>query len=359
VVRVKPAVVGLTLLGLIAGCSGSTQDSARPSASPARPTVPPHGYAALGDSFSAGDGAGGYFPDTDVSGNRCLRSRQAYAPLLAGDASLGSLTFVACSGATTSDLVSPNHQHNVDAQSGEVEAAQISAIPVHTKTITLTIGGNDAGFSSVLASCIRAKIGPITVFPHVLQSSKDGCHNNASITGAVSARLHALAGQSGGATTGASRTPIVAVTKLLAGIHARAPQAHIYLLGYPALFGAFSGSCHIGNVNVKRVPLFGNVRVAIDITAADARWLNTVAGQLNDVLQQSVTAARVPATFVAVTSRFAGHRLCDSSTSWIAAVSGTADAKAHTAQLSPDVFHPTASGQLHGYEAALIGAGVS
>jgi GDSL-like Lipase/Acylhydrolase family len=357
-VRVKSAaVVGLTFLSLIAGCSGSTRETARPSASPARPTVPPHGYAALGDSYSAGDGAGAYFPDTDVAGNRCLRSRQAYGPLLDADASLGSLTFVACSGATTSDLVSPNHQRNVDAGSGQVEAAQISAIPVHTKTITLTIGGNDAGFSSVLASCIRAKIGPITVFPHVLQSSKDGCHNNASITGAVSARLRALAGQSG--TSTASRTPIVAVTKLLAGIHARAPQAHVYLLGYPALFGTFSGSCHIGSVNVKRVPLFGNVRVAISITAADARWLNTMAGQLNDVLKKSVTAARVPATFVDVTSRFAGHRLCDSATSWIASVSGTADAKAHTAQLTPDVFHPTAAGQLHGYEAALISSGVS
>jgi hypothetical protein len=152
------------------------------------------------------------------------------------------------------------------------------------------------------------------------------------------------------------------VAKLLADIHARAPQAHIYLLGYPALFGSFSGSCHIGTVNVKRVPLVGNVRVAITITAADASWLNTVAGQLNGVLKQSVSAASaedIPATFVDVSPRFAGHRLCDSSASWIASVSGTADAKAHTAKLSPDVFHPTASGQLHGYEAALISAGVS
>jgi hypothetical protein len=269
---------------------------------------------------------------------------------------------VACSGATTSDLVSPNHQQNVDPKAGNVEAAQISAIPVHTKTVTLTIGGNDAGFSSVLASCTRAKIGPITVFPHVLQSSKDGCHNNSSTLQAVSARLHALAGQAGGSTTSASRTPIVAVTKLLADIHARAPQAHIYLLGYPDLFGTFSGSCHIGSVNVKRVPIFGNVKVAITITAADARWLNTVAGQLNGVLSGSATAAaamEVPATFIDVTGHFAGHRLCDSSTSWIASVSGTADVKARTAQLSPNVFHPTANGQVHGYEAALISSGVS
>ena len=311
--RVKPAaVVGLAFLGLIAGCSGSTRDSAGPSASPARPTVSPHGYAALGDSYSAG--AGGYFPDTDGASNRCLRSRQAYAPLLAADASLGSLTFVACSGATTSDLVSPNHQHNVDARSGQVEEAQINAIPVHTKTITLTIGGNDAGFSSVLASCIRAKIGPITVFPHVLQSSKDGCHNNASIT---------RGGVGPAARVGRPERRLHHVTDPdrrrdeTAGRHSRpGAQAHIYLLGYPALFGAFSGSCHIGSVSVKRVPLFGNVRVAINIAAADARWLNTVAGQLNGVLKESVTdrdASEVPATFIDVTSRFAGHRLCDSS----------------------------------------------
>jgi hypothetical protein len=295
----------------------------------------------LGDSYSAGDGAGNYLPGTDVAGNHCLRSRQAYAPLLDTTGTLGSLTFVACSGATTSDLLAANHQHNVSAGMGRVEPAQISAIPVHT-------------------NCITGRIGPITVFPHLLENT-NGCHADVSLRQDVTMRLGALGGAASRTVTGATGTPIVAVSRLLADIHTRAPQAHIYLLGYPALFGSFTGSCHIGTVDVTHVPLVGTVGVGITIAAADAAWLNTTAGQLNEVLRSAAAkaaAADVKATFVPVSSRFQGHRLCDSSVSWIVPVSGSADVKTRSAMLSSSALHPTASGQRDGYAAALIAAKV-
>ncbi len=361
--RWHTGAIATALAVVTAGCSSPAAKPSQPS-SPARPapstTAPASGYAALGDSYSAGDGAGDYLPGTDVSGNHCLRSRQAYAPLLDSTRGLGDLTFVACSGATTSDLLAANHQRNVSAVNGRVEPAQISAIPVHTKTVTLTIGGNDAGFSAVLANCITGRIGPITVFPRLLEKT-NGCHDDTALRQAVTARLGALDGAAGAAVTGATGTPIVAVSTLLADIHARAPQAHVYLLGYPALFGAFTGSCHIGTVDVTHVPLVGTVGVGITITAADAAWLNTAAGQLNEVLQSAAAKAAatdVKATFVPVSSRFQGHRLCDSGVSWIVPVSGSADVKTRSAKLSSSALHPTASGQRDGYAAALIAAEV-
>jgi hypothetical protein len=336
-----------------AGCSDSRTSHPPPTPSP---TVPAQGYSALGDSYSSGDGAGAYLPGTDVSSDRCLRSSNAYPPLLEADRALGTFTFVACSGATTGDLIKANHDY-------ASERAQISDIPVHTKTVTLTIGGNDAGFSSVLVSCISGHIGPITVFPHLLKPT-ESCHTNASLRNAISFRLKALGAPSGSATTatGASGNRIVPIAALLADIHARAPQAHVYLVGYPALFGSFSGSCHLGTVDVKHVPLLGSFGVAITISAADASWLNTVAGQLNETLETAVTSATasgVPTTFVEVSPFFEGHRLCDRATSWIAGVSGTADVKTRSAKLDASAFHPTVEGQRGGYETALLRAGVN
>ena len=345
------AALAMGLASLTAGCGGSHR--AKPPAV-SRPAIAAHGLAALGDSYSAGEGAGPYLDGTDVAGDECLRSNQAYGPLLDTDKRLGTLTFVACSGASTIDLLRANHEY-------PLEHGQIGAIPAPTKTVTLTIGGNDAGFSSVLISCISGHIGPITVFPHFLEPQA-ACHSNASLRQTISARLAALAAPSNSSKTtiGAAGTPIVAISTLLADIHARAPQAHIYLLGYPALFGSFSGSCHLGTIDATHVPLIGSVGVAITISAADASWINAVAGQLNASLKAGVAAVNaldVPATFVDVSAQFEGHRLCDPGSSWIAPVSGTANVKTRTAKLDPSAFHPTGVGQRDGYEAALVRAG--
>lgn len=357
------ALAGLAItLTLAAGCSGSATTADPPTPSP---TVAPRGVAVLGDSFSAGNGAGDYLPGTDASGNHCMRSRNAYGTLLDAERSMGTLTFAACSGATTSDLLHPNHEHYVDPATRHIEPAQITAVPVHAKTVILTIGGNDSGFSSVLARCVTGHFGPITVFPHLPGfGAKGSCHSDDSLHRLVSTRLQALAAAgtgSGAPTAGAVGTPIVAVSELLKAIHSRAPQAHIYLLGYPALFGSFSGSCRIGTVKVTHVPLIGSVHVGITISAADARWLNAVAGQLNAALKTAATssaAARIPATFVDVSPVFEGHRLCDPDPRWIAPVTGSANLKSRTADLDPSAFHPTESGQRSGYERALLAARV-
>jgi GDSL-like Lipase/Acylhydrolase family len=340
----RRALAALAVAGLLAGCGSSSSTAGQPTPSP---TVPPS------------DGIGQYQAGSAATGDQCNRSTLAYPVLADAAKQLGKLTFVACAGAVTSDLVSPNHDHNTSPVTHAIEPAQISSIPVHTKSVTLTIGGNDAGFASVLASCVTGKVGPITVFPHVFESF-GGCHGNATLNQTVTTRLQALAGTTEAKTP--EGTPIVAILVLLARIHLQAPQAHIYLVGYPALFGASKSSCHVGDVSVLHVPLFGSVHAGLSVSAADVAWLNGVAGRLNAVLSAAATTAAtrgVSATFVDVSAKFAGHRLCDSAASWIAPVTGHADLSSRTAGLDASSFHPTAAGQRGGYAAALLAAGIS
>lgn len=85
---------------------------------------------ALGDSYSSGTGTGEYARD-----EACLRSDYAYPVLLARRLD-DRIHFRACSGATTRD----------------VRERQLGG---GGSLVTITIGGNDAGFSSVIKACAR------------------------------------------------------------------------------------------------------------------------------------------------------------------------------------------------------------
>jgi lysophospholipase L1-like esterase len=89
-------------------------------------------YAALGDSYSSGVGTGSYTLDS-----ACKRSVYAYPYLWTQQHAGTSLSFVACSGAKTSDLL----------------ATQIGAVTNATTLVTMTIGGNDIGFASLIYQC--------------------------------------------------------------------------------------------------------------------------------------------------------------------------------------------------------------
>lgn len=101
-------------------------------------------YGALGDSYSSGEGNPPFEYGTDVSNtNGCHRSLQAYPRLLQSDLDLGSTAFVACSGATTANIT--GGQWN--------EPPQTDALTGETEVVTLTIGGNDVGFTDYAIAC--------------------------------------------------------------------------------------------------------------------------------------------------------------------------------------------------------------
>jgi lysophospholipase L1-like esterase len=223
-------------------------------------------YVALGDSYASGLGAGNY------SGGSCDRSSNAYPVLWANAHAPSSFSFVACSGATTADVIN----------------SQLSAVSTSTTLISVTIGGNDVGFSSVMETC-------------VLGSTSD-CVN--AVTQAENEARTQLPGN---------------LDTLYSDIRARAPGAEVVVVGYPEFYDLSKSSTCIG------------------LSTTDRTYLNQGADVLDSVI--ATEAAKYGFGFGDVRSAFGGHEICDSS-SWLHSVDWF--------NLG-DSYHPTASGQSGAY----------
>jgi lysophospholipase L1-like esterase len=161
-------------------------------------------YVALGDSYSAGTGAGSY----GQAGRACERSSNAYPQLWASLHHPASFVSVACSGATTSTVLDD----------------QLSALSAQTTLVSLTVGGNDVGFADVMETCVLE-------------------WNSACLDAVASAERSV-------ATTLPGH-----LDRVLQAIRARSPQARIVLLGYPDLYDlAHSADC-LGISTTKRTAL--------------------------------------------------------------------------------------------------------
>ncbi|MFF6993941.1 SGNH/GDSL hydrolase family protein [Streptomyces sp. NPDC008313] len=244
--------VGLTLTGAA---------SAQASSSAAT------GYVALGDSYSSGVGSGSYIS----SSGDCKRSTKAYPYLWAAAHSPSSFSFTACSGART----------------GDVLANQMGPLSSSTGLVSLSVGGNDAGFSDVMTTC-------------VLQSESSCLSRVATAKAYVDSTLPGK------------------LDSVYSAISAKAPSAHVVVLGYPRFY-QLDGSCLAG--------LSENERSAI----------NSAADYLD-----SATARRAAAhgfTFGDVRGTFSGHEICSGS-AWLHSLNWLNIGES---------YHPTASGQSGGY----------
>ncbi len=121
-----------------------------PTATPT-PTNRTLHYAALGDSFSSGEGVRPYEDGTDnLLSNRCHRSLRAFPYLIESNAPETSLEFVACSGARIGNVT-----RGGTPSEGEptTQIAQIEEIGQQSDFVTMSIGGNDLGFAETLVAC--------------------------------------------------------------------------------------------------------------------------------------------------------------------------------------------------------------
>jgi GDSL-like Lipase/Acylhydrolase family len=119
-------------------------------------------WVGLGDSYAAGP----LIPNQSLSPLGCLRSDHNFAHLSA--AAVGdSLADVSCSGATTADMTSPQ---STDAGTNP---PQFDALSAAAKIVSLQIGGNDIGFTSILENC--ATVNP---FSHPCQDKYGTGPNN-------------------------------------------------------------------------------------------------------------------------------------------------------------------------------------
>ena len=107
---------------------------------------PSYPYTAMGDSYASGEGNSPYDPGTSGA---CDRSQAAYGRQFAAVSSIGddNILHTACSGATIANLTTTG-------QNGE--PAQINQLTTNSKLVTVTIGGNDLGFASILTNCLKS-----------------------------------------------------------------------------------------------------------------------------------------------------------------------------------------------------------
>jgi len=224
------------------------------------------GYVALGDSYAAGLGAGAY----DAASGDCKRSTRAYAALWAARHKPASFTSTACSGATTGGVVSQ----------------QLAPITAATGLVSITVGGNDAGFGDVMTTC--------------LLHSESGCLNRVAR-----------------ARTFVDRSLPGLLDRVYDAIAAKGRNARVVVVGYPHFYQV-PGNCVIG------------------LSAASRRAINAAADDLDGVIAKR--AADHGFTFADVRGSFRGHGLCTSKP-WL-----------HGPTLPPEEsYHPTAAGQADGY----------
>jgi lysophospholipase L1-like esterase len=230
-------------------------------------------YVSLGDSYSSGTGTRTYYD------SNCQKSVTSY-PYLEHNAH-PSWTFVhaACSGATTSSLLS----------------SQVSSVTSDTNRVTYTIGGNDAGFSSVLTECAQP-------------SWSSNC--NGAIDNAQSIILNQLPGR---------------LDSVNNAIKSRAPNAQVIALDYPRLFNGEDCNAFTW------------------FSPSEETRLNQTADMIKNVISAAATRAGANFLFRDVIPPFIGHAVCDggggSSTEWINGLSNPVG----------ESYHPKTTGHANGY----------
>jgi lysophospholipase L1-like esterase len=222
-------------------------------------------YTALGDSYSSGVGTRTYYSDS----GSCYRGPNAFPVQVA--ARLGAtLTFAACSGAKVADVLN-----------------QLGSLTTSTAYVTVSVGGNDAGFASVITQC--AKPWPWTCTTEI---------NNANtyIRNTLPGTLDNLYNQ----------------------ISAKAPNARVAVVGYPRLFNG--EECN----------------ALARISPGEQSSLNATA----DLLATTIAgrAAAHGFRFVDVRAAFTGHAVCDD-VEWLNGLSNPI----------LESYHPNATGQASGY----------
>ena len=222
-------------------------------------------YAALGDSYSSGVGTAGYTLDSG-----CKRSVYAYPYLWAQKHPGTTLSFVACSGAKTSDLL----------------ASQVQAVTSATTLVTMTIGGNDIGFASLIYQCT------------VSDCSAALDNTRANLETALGSALDQVY------TTVKSRA---------------AAGAKIIVLGYPRVF---SGTSCLGSLG---------------ISSTEETKANALADALDQVIAKHAAADGV--TYQSAIAAFTGHAVC----SWTPWLNGL------NLFNTGESYHPNRAGHSSGY----------
>jgi lysophospholipase L1-like esterase len=248
-------------------------------------------YVALGDSYTSGP----KIPTQSSAAGGCDRSNHNYPSDVAADTALGlTLTDVSCSGATTANILNTTE----DVSPGPNNPYQLSAVTSGTAVVSLQVGGDDLGFTSIIENCVAlTPWGPTKVGANC-RNYYDPNGNN-TLASAITALTQPIA-------------------TILADIHHTAPNAKIFVVGYPDI-----------------LPQNGACWPSMPFETADAEYLNSIEQDLNTMLQ--TTAGANGATFVNTYTPSESHNACTpKSTRWVEPIVPASPA---------DPVHPNANGE--------------
>lgn len=120
---------------------------------------------AMGDSYMSGEGASRFYTGTDDGGkNECRRAPTAYAVRAGKEGGhFDAVTFLACSGARTYNVIGSKDGKGTEVQTGE-PATQVDQLQdiltknrqFRPKLVLVSVGGNDAGFATIGETCLSA-----------------------------------------------------------------------------------------------------------------------------------------------------------------------------------------------------------
>ncbi|MGA8257751.1 MAG: SGNH/GDSL hydrolase family protein [Nocardioides sp.] len=275
-VRVPAAMVlAATLVGLTA-CSPTTgvnPVSSEPTTTSTSTATPfPSNYVAMGDSYTAAP----LFPlveETEI--DACLNSDLNYPSLVARSLEM-SVTDVSCSGAST---VSMFYEQKFTSES---RPPQLDALSSDTDLVTLGIGANDSNFfAKMIFTCLR-----------LAERDPAGApcrERNLNSKGKDKLERQLIEIERN-------------VARVVRSIGKRAPNARIFLVGYPQL-----------------LPSEGTCRAKLPLARGDYVYTRDLNLRLADSVRDG--GVRAGAEYVDLVAASQGHDIC-SHEPWVAGVRG-------------------------------------
>ena len=214
-------------------------------------------YVALGDSYAAGPVIPVQLPPFG-----CLKSSNNYGHLVQLQTPFPEFADPTCSGAKTDHMT---QTQNVDPGPNP---PQFDSLTAETTAVTLTIGGNDIGFSSIAQDCFVAQ-----------PSNGSPCKDKYTAGGQdeISRRINATAPK---------------VAAVLQDIKERSPQSRTFVVNYSAILPHKGPGCY------PQMP----------IAKGDVPYLRAKQEELNGML--ATQAANAEAELVDVYAASVGHDAC-------------------------------------------------
>ncbi|MFJ3306359.1 SGNH/GDSL hydrolase family protein [Streptomyces sp. NPDC086549] len=277
--RLRAVLAGLLLaVGALAAVVGVAHDDGDGTARGAATPASKGAYVAIGDSYTAGQ----QIPDRTGEPAGCGRSDHNYPTQVAARLGVKAADFddVSCSGATIADLTAPQ------ATRDGTNPAQLAALSSKTRLVTIGIGGNDIDFIAMITRCVDLG-GAYSSLDGGTISDDAPCRKYYVKNGTDSARrLVAAAGER--------------LSGALSEVRRRAPEARVYVVGYPAILPSDGAVCG------RELP----------IAPGDITYLRETEQELNEALR--VRAGAAGATYVDTYTPSRDHNACSpEDTRWI------------------------------------------